>query len=146
MTTTTSQRPGAVRPDPLQDLRRAAESLLAALLTTPAPAPLRPGVDEHARVLVHALRPLLTALGPAPARPREPPAPGTTLTAREREVLRHVGTGLTADAVAHRLRISAGTVRKHLENAYRKLDCGDRLVAVQRARERGLIPSARALG
>jgi DNA-binding CsgD family transcriptional regulator len=30
-------------------------------------------------------------------------------------------------------------VRKHLENAYRKLGCHDRLVAVQRAQSLGII-------
>ncbi len=63
------------------------------------------------------------------------------LTAREVEVLRHVGEGLTADAVARRLRISGRTVHKHLENAYRKLDRHDRLLAVGRARELGILPS-----
>lgn len=66
------------------------------------------------------------------------------LTRREREILRHVGTGLTAEAIGHRLRISTGTVRKHLENAYGKLECHDRLLAVQRARELGLLGEPRA--
>jgi DNA-binding CsgD family transcriptional regulator len=65
------------------------------------------------------------------------------LTSRELQVLEHVGTGLTADSIARRLRISDRTVRKHLENAYRKLDCHDRLVAVDRARELGLLPGPR---
>ena len=64
------------------------------------------------------------------------------LTAREAEVLHHVGAGLTADAVAHLLRISTRTVCKHLENVYRKLGCHDRLVAVQRARALGLLPAS----
>jgi DNA-binding CsgD family transcriptional regulator len=63
------------------------------------------------------------------------------LTAREVEVLRHVGEGLTAEAVARRLGIGCRTVHKHLENAYRKLDRHDRLLAVDRARELGILPS-----
>jgi DNA-binding NarL/FixJ family response regulator len=65
------------------------------------------------------------------------------LTAREVQVLRHVGTGLTAEAVARLLRISDRTVHKHLENAYRKLDRHDRLLAVDRARELGILPESR---
>ena len=62
------------------------------------------------------------------------------LTDRELQVLEHVSTGLTADTIARRLGISERTVHKHLENAYRKLDCHDRLVAVDRARELGVLP------
>jgi DNA-binding NarL/FixJ family response regulator len=40
---------------------------------------------------------------------------------------------------SHVLRISVGTVRKHLENAYSKLDAHDRLLAVTRARAARLI-------
>jgi DNA-binding CsgD family transcriptional regulator len=61
------------------------------------------------------------------------------LTTRELEVLRYVGGGLTADAIGHLLRISGRTVRKHLENTYRKLGCHDRLIAVQHARTLGLL-------
>lgn len=61
------------------------------------------------------------------------------LTRRELEVLRHTGTGRTADATGRLLGISGRTVRKHLENSYRKLGCHDRLLAVQRARDLGLI-------
>jgi len=62
------------------------------------------------------------------------------------EVLRHVGAGLTADAIGHLLRISGRTVRKHLENAYRKLGCHDRLLAVQHARTLGLLEELPAPG
>jgi DNA-binding CsgD family transcriptional regulator len=61
------------------------------------------------------------------------------LTRREVEVLGHVARGLTAAAIARLLRISEPTVRKHLENAYRKLGCSDRLLAVQRARDLGVL-------
>jgi DNA-binding NarL/FixJ family response regulator len=64
---------------------------------------------------------------------------GLSLSPREVQVLEHVARGLTADAMARVLRISAGTVRKHLENAYAKLDCHDRLLAVRRAEDLGVI-------
>lgn len=67
--------------------------------------------------------------------------PGEGLTRREIEVLGLVAQGLTVAAIGFRLGISPLTVSKHLEHAYRKLRCGDRLVAVDRARRLGLIAS-----
>lgn len=65
------------------------------------------------------------------------------LTRREIEILHYVSTGLTADAIGRLLRISGRTVRKHLENAYEKLGCHDRLIAVDRARALGLLDTGR---
>jgi DNA-binding CsgD family transcriptional regulator len=53
------------------------------------------------------------------------------LTLREREVLDWVGEGLTNKEIAARLAISPQTVRKHLENAYAKLDVHTRTAAVR---------------
>jgi len=55
------------------------------------------------------------------------------LSAREIEVLLFVRDGLTNKEVARRLSIKAGTVRKHLENAYAKLGVGTRTAAVAKA-------------
>ncbi len=74
----------------------------------------------------------------APA--RVPAAERLGLTAREVQVLARVSEGRTADAVARLLGISGRTVQKHLENAYRKLGRHDRLLAVDRARELGVLP------
>ena len=52
------------------------------------------------------------------------------LSAREREVLDHVAEGQTNDEIACALQISAQTVRKHLENAFDKLDVHTRTAAV----------------
>ncbi len=57
-----------------------------------------------------------------------------TLTAREREVLLLVADGLTNAAIAERLWISPGTVRRHLENVYTKLGVHTRTAAVASAR------------
>lgn len=65
-------------------------------------------------------------------------APGL-LTPREAEILTLVGQGLTARAVARRCGISERTVHKHLEQAYRKLGCCDRLSAVLLARGSGFL-------
>jgi DNA-binding CsgD family transcriptional regulator len=55
------------------------------------------------------------------------------LTAREREVLELVGAGLTNAAIAERLWISPGTVKKHLDNIYAKLGVANRTQAAARA-------------
>jgi DNA-binding CsgD family transcriptional regulator len=52
------------------------------------------------------------------------------LSPREREILELVAQGLTNAQVARTLWISPGTVRKHLENAYEKLDVHTRTGAV----------------
>ena len=50
-----------------------------------------------------------------------------------------VAQGLTAQQIARVRRISVRTVRKHLEHTYEKLNCHDRLLAVQKARDLGLF-------
>ena len=52
------------------------------------------------------------------------------LTAREAEVLELVAAGLTNAAIAERLWISPGTVKKHLDNVYAKLGVANRAAAV----------------
>jgi DNA-binding CsgD family transcriptional regulator len=61
------------------------------------------------------------------------------LTRRELYVLRYLAGGLTAEAMARRLSISRATVRKHLQNLYAKLGTSDRLGAVIRGRDLGLL-------
>jgi DNA-binding CsgD family transcriptional regulator len=55
------------------------------------------------------------------------------LTAREREVLAWVARGKTNREIAAVLYLAPGTVRKHLDNVYAKLDVGSRAGAVARA-------------
>lgn len=64
------------------------------------------------------------------------------LTLREMAILALLSEGLTADSLARRLGISPRTAGKHLEHIYRKLDVRDRLMAVQRAHEWGLITTS----
>jgi DNA-binding CsgD family transcriptional regulator len=52
------------------------------------------------------------------------------LTVQERRVLNHVATGLSNREIAECLFIAPSTVRKHLENVYRKLGVTNRLAAV----------------
>ena len=62
------------------------------------------------------------------------------VSARELAVLALLARGHTAMAIAHQLHISPRTVSKHQENVYRKLDVQDRLSAVMRAQELGMLP------
>ena len=56
------------------------------------------------------------------------------LTAREQEVVMLVSTGMTNAEIARQLWISPGTVRRHLENVFAKLDVHTRTAAVARLR------------
>jgi DNA-binding NarL/FixJ family response regulator len=61
------------------------------------------------------------------------------LTTRETDVLEQLSTGLKYEQIAANLVISAGTVRKHIENIYAKLQVCNKLEAVRKARENRLI-------
>ncbi len=61
------------------------------------------------------------------------------LTLREMAILSLLNKGLTASSLARQLGISPRTAEKHVEHIYRKLDVGDRLTAVQRAYQLGLL-------
>jgi len=67
----------------------------------------------------------------AHARASAAPASCVELTRRERQVLDVVAEGKTNHQVAEALRISDGTVRRHLENAYAKLGVHTRTAAVR---------------
>jgi DNA-binding CsgD family transcriptional regulator len=71
--------------------------------------------------------------------PGAEPARATGLTVRELTVLGLVAEGLTAAATARRLAVTEGTVHKHLQNVYRKLGVRDRLGAVLRAQQMGVL-------
>ena len=61
------------------------------------------------------------------------------LTAREIEVLEQLSKGLKYDTIAGNLFLSAGTVRKHIENIYAKLQVHNKIEAIQKARSNNLI-------
>jgi len=61
------------------------------------------------------------------------------LTNRETEILEHLSKGLNYNSIADNLFISPSTVRKHIENIYRKLQVHNKLEAVQKAKKNNLI-------
>lgn len=86
--------------------------------------------SERDRALLALLRPHLQEVyTDAELRRREVPA----LTDRHWELLRLVAAGHTNYQIARRLGVSAATVRKHLENIYRRLHVSSRTEAVNRA-------------
>ena len=76
---------------------------------------------------------------------RNAPAPGSakgedfSLSAREIEVLEQLSKGLKYSAIAENLFLSAGTIRKHIENIYAKLQVHNKIEAIQKARSNNLI-------
>lgn len=61
------------------------------------------------------------------------------LTRREIQVLEQLSQGLEYQAIAENLFISPATVRKHIENIYRKLQVNNKMRAVKKATRHGLI-------
>ena len=61
------------------------------------------------------------------------------LTNREIEVLEQLSKGLSYNVIADNLFLSPGTVRKHIENIYTKLQVHNKLEAIQKARNNNLI-------
>jgi DNA-binding NarL/FixJ family response regulator len=68
----------------------------------------------------------------------------TTLTEREREVLRIAAEGVTARQIASRLGMRERTVTTHLSRIYAKLGVGTRVAAVRVATDVGLVSAAAA--
>lgn len=73
-----------------------------------------------------------------PAIQREP-SQNFDLTRRELEILEQLKAGLSYERIGENLFISYGTVRKHIENVYRKLQVHNKVEAVQKAIQEKLI-------
>jgi two-component system, NarL family, nitrate/nitrite response regulator NarL len=65
------------------------------------------------------------------------PLVSTSLSARERELLELVASGLTNKSIARRLDLSVNTVKYHLASIFAKLDARTRAEAVSEAARRG---------
>lgn len=88
--------------------------------------------------LAHLVLPVLIVLEARSAALQTPPR--MTVKPRETVLLGYLAAGYTARSIGHHMGITERTVRKHLGELYVVLRCNDRLLAVQRARELGLLP------
>lgn len=85
-----------------------------------------------------ALKTLKLLRNPIETRSKQP-CEAVKLTHREVEVLDQLSKGLNYNVIAGNLIISAGTVRKHIENIYAKLQVHNKLEAVEKAKLNNLI-------
>lgn len=109
--------------------------------------------DESPEALHRALHEVLhggAPMSPAIARKalllmrRTTPSPikmdtEASLSDREVEILEQLSKGLSYGQVADNLFISTGTVRKHIEHIYRKLQVHNKITAIEEGKKRGLI-------
>jgi len=61
------------------------------------------------------------------------------LTKREIEILEHLSKGNSYEQIADNLYISYGTVRKHIENCYRKLRVHSKVEAINKLNKEGFL-------
>ncbi|UOE22107.1 LuxR family transcriptional regulator [Thermobifida halotolerans] len=98
------------------------------------------GDEDARRRLVEVCRRARSLSRRPPADRRAAPrAPAVRLSPREVDVLAEVAVGRTNDEVAAVLGLLPNTVKSYLKSAMRKLDATNRVQAVHRARETGLL-------
>lgn len=61
------------------------------------------------------------------------------LTRREIELLEQLSAGLTYDEIGDNMNISTGTVRKHIQNTYQKLQVRNKVEALAKAKNKRII-------
>jgi DNA-binding CsgD family transcriptional regulator len=110
------------------------------------------GDDETAAMDLEAARTVFARLGATPdlrhvERLSAGGGPGAdgVLTVRELEVLAHVADGSTNRQIADALVISPHTVRRHLQNIFRKLGVSSRAAATAYALRHELVPGERVV-
>ncbi|KAA2219003.1 response regulator transcription factor [Maribacter flavus] len=86
-------------------------------------------------IALKALNLLRSPLAPTVAHMEE----SVQLSNREVEVLEQLSTGIPYTAIAEKLFISPFTVRKHIENIYKKLQVNSKVMAIEKAKRNGLI-------
>ncbi len=95
--------------------------------------------DGNALLAPSVTRRLISRLATAPRHDRPPPQELEALTAREREVMALVATGLSNEQIAGRLTISPATAKTHVSRAMIKLGARDRAQLVVLAYQTGLV-------
>jgi len=117
------------------------EARMMAVLRAGASGYIRKDADpETLLAAVRAVARGKTYIDPSVARQfLEAQAPHDDLTAREREVLRHVALGRSNKEIAGALSISDETVKTHVGNVLSKLQVENRAQAIVQALRRGLV-------
>jgi PAS domain S-box-containing protein len=93
------------------------------------------GLSAGLERIAHELRTLSLFAGSAGIGRLAPDHPDVALlSAREREILSELVTGLRVPAIAKKLFISPHTVRNHLKSMYRKLEVPDQASLIERIR------------
>jgi ATP/maltotriose-dependent transcriptional regulator MalT len=82
---------------------------------------------------------ILSEFEPAARKPKQVDGLVEPLTERETEVLRYIAEGCSNPEIAGRLYISPNTLKAHSQKIFMKLSVHNRLQAVNKARELGLI-------
>lgn len=144
--------PDMLAPELIRELRIVAPSAKVVIFTA---YPDHPALDAALEAGAYGFLPKdasRTDLVAAIMRTMQPGAPedardggrlrrgGTALIARrEYDVLRRVATGETNHEIASAMNLSPNTVKAYLRNAMQKLDARNRVEAISRAREAGLL-------
>jgi ATP/maltotriose-dependent transcriptional regulator MalT len=105
------------------------ENILQHLLRQPG---LEPRLQAYARKI-------LATFDNAPRKPKQASGLVESLSERELEVLRYIAAGMSNPEIAHRLYLSPNTLKAHTQNIFLKLEVHNRVQAVSRAKELGLI-------
>jgi DNA-binding NarL/FixJ family response regulator len=93
------------------------------------------GASMSPSIAMKTLKLLRNPVTPAPvARPGD-----VNLSARETGILEQLSKGLNYQQIADNLNIAPPTVRKHIENIYKKLQVHNKMEAVQKASKYGLL-------
>ncbi len=93
-------------------------------------APMSPGIAAKTLELLR---------GEKKSEAKEKDANTFDLSKREIEILEQIGQGLNYKEISENLYISPFTVRKHIENIYRKLQVNNKIRAIQKATRHRII-------
>jgi LuxR family maltose regulon positive regulatory protein len=98
--------------------------------------------EKQKEFIDHIISNLLIDISPSSATDSGKPSVnvhGKKLSDREIEVLTYLASGLSTGAIAERLVLSPGTIKRHLHNIFEKLNVSSRTEAIKVSRALGII-------